>query len=120
MTKAENTTARPCLNRNCQHGASAHKWRYYQYLPYKAECEHCDCARYQDPLVTNTERRDGNFYPRPRNRALSVPFPLPTRKREKWASPEHRRDYWRQKQRESRERRKIELSYGPREPVVTT
>lgn len=46
---------------DCRHGASAHKWRHYKGAQYKAECEHCDCRRYEDPIITNAERTRGDL-----------------------------------------------------------
>lgn len=97
-------TIRRCLNVNCRHGASAHKWRTYQYLPYKAECEHCGCERYQDPMIDEAAIARAETEQRVRNRAQVVPHPLPLKN---FISDDMRRDYWREKQRESRARKRL-------------
>lgn len=109
MTRDGTTTLRPCIVLTCQHGASAHKVRQWDYVPYRAECEHCDCRRYKDPYVTAAATYDdgGN-----RIKAVAilgndaVPDPLPLR-RYKFKDAVSRRDYWRRKQQECRDRRRI-------------
>lgn len=97
------TTERLCRKPNCQHGASAHKMRTYQYIPYRAECEFCQCKRYDDPLVTLAEIASGENSDSIKRSILDVPFPVPARAVARDVA--QRRAYWRQKQRESRERR---------------
>lgn len=56
MGRAIRTTLRPCLQPNCGHGASAHKYRQVDYRPCRAECEYCDCDGYLDPVMTDANR----------------------------------------------------------------
>lgn len=108
------TTERPCLVLECGHGASAHKVRWFNYAPYRAECEMCNCAKYVDPAITQAahyndhgERVQGSDGLRRMNSPAMTMTTKPIRCRPVKNIVEQRA-YWRQKQRESRERRRLE------------
>lgn len=108
MARSGLTTIRRCLEPDCRHGASAHKLRQVDYALCRAECEHCACTGYLDPGVTEANRYGDDGKPIPAEVHLPVSRSVIRRVRfEK--SKEERRSYWRQKQRESRERRKKEV-----------
>lgn len=106
------TTLRACLRAGCGHGASAHKNRQGNYVLYRAECEHCDCDEYIDPIVSAANHYDdeGRVLSAEELRTLKAPrqfIPEIHGKEFRVVTVEERRAYWRQKQQESRMRRRL-------------
>lgn len=103
FVRAIKTTLRPCLQPYCGHGASAHKVRQVDYKLCRAECELCPCEGYLDPVITSANRYDNDGKPITQVEDLPPARSVICRVRH-IPNREELRAYWRQKQREHRQR----------------